>query len=222
MNQSNESHQPPGNSVVAHLHCDRTGESWPVDQVELVLGRVEPADIVLPLSAVSRRHALVRRTPHGYTIVDLASSNGTFVNGTRIGGDPWPLRNGDEVVVGGVETLRIADPMATPLAPAIGRLVGVWIDPESGAGWVDSQLIDPPLSARQHELLQLLLDHEDEIVTREDVVATVWADAAAEGVSAEAIDALVKRLKARVRPLQVRDEYLEVVRGRGLRLRAPR
>lgn len=208
-------------TLVAQLHCDRTGESWPIDQSEMILGRGDGAEIVVAQTAVSRRHARVSRTPHGYTITDLGSSNGTFVNGTRIGTDPWPLRDGDEVVIGGVETLRVVDPMATPLAPAIGRLVGVWIDAESGATWVDAQVIEPPLSARQHDLLQLLLDNEGEIVSRQDVVANVWADVAAEGVSAEAVDALVKRVKARVRPLQLGDDYIEILRGRGMRLRPP-
>ena len=38
-------------------------------------------------------------------------------------------------------------------------------------------------------------------------------------VRVEAIDALVKRLKARLRPLQIHGDYIEVRRGRGLRLR---
>lgn len=182
------------------------------------IGRQDDQDVSIDATAVSRQHAEVRRTGHGYLLADLDSRNGTFVNGERLGEDPHPLRDGDEIVIAGVETLRFIDPLATPMAPAIGRLTGVWVDPDSRAVWVDAQPIEPPLSERQQVLIELLATHEDAVVDRQTIIETVWADVAAEGVSAEAIDALVKRLKARVRPLQLHGDYIEVHRGRGIRL----
>ena len=185
-----------------------------------IVGRDPSCDLCLSLNAVSRRHARIEKTAHGYSITDLDSRNGTFVNGQRLGERSTPLRDGDEIVVAGVRTLRFVDPMATPIAPAIGRLSGVWIDPESGAVWVDAQPIEPPLSERQQLLLELLARHEGELVSRVVVVEHVWADVAADGVSAEAIDALVKRLRARLRECQLGGDYLQIVRGRGMRLSA--
>ncbi|MEM8748382.1 MAG: FHA domain-containing protein, partial [Actinomycetota bacterium] len=184
------------------------------------IGRDPGHEIVLDAPAVSRAHAVVERTPHGYSLRDLASRNGTFLNGERLDGTPHPLRDEDEIVVAGIETFRFVDPLATPISPRIGRLTGVWVDPDSGAVWVDAQLVEPPLSGRQQALVELLAANVDTIVTRETIIATVWADVAAEGVSAGAIDALVKRVKGRFRPLQQRDDYLEVVRDRGIRLRS--
>lgn len=48
---------------------------------------------------VSRLHAALERYPTGWCLKDLASRNGTFVNGERIWGER-PLRNGDEIRVG--------------------------------------------------------------------------------------------------------------------------
>lgn len=196
-----------------------------IDGTEIVLdgtvcriGREPDQEVAISANAVSRQHAEVRRTGHGYLIADRESRNGTFVNGERLSDEPHPLRDGDEIVIAGVETLRFVDPMATPIAPAIGRLTGVWIDPENRAVWVDAQPVEPPLSERQQLLIELLAAHEDAVVDRQTIIETVWADVAAEGVSAEAIDALVKRLKARVRPLQLHGDYIEVHRGRGIRL----
>ena len=50
---------------------------------------------------ISRRHARISRTPEGeFVIEDLASTNGTFVNGARIA-EPRRLAEGDRVEVGG-------------------------------------------------------------------------------------------------------------------------
>ncbi|MEL6984388.1 MAG: FHA domain-containing protein [Actinomycetota bacterium] len=204
----------------ARIRRAADGQHHILDQPVTVIGRDRSQPVCLPVAAISRAHAQIERTTHGYLIRDLGSRNGTFVNGDRVDEDGQPLRDGDQIVVAGVETLSFLDPMATPAAPAIGRLTGVWIDPETRAVWVDAQPMEPPLSERQQALLELLDARAGSIVSREDIVAVVWADVAAEGVSAEAIDALVKRLKARLRPLQIHDDYIEVRRGRGLRLKA--
>lgn len=202
----------------ASLRRIADGEHHHLDTACVVIGRDPEHAVHIPLAAVSRAHAAVDRDPHGYVVRDLGSRNGTFLNGERLDRTGRRLRDGDEIVIAGVETLRFIDPMATPFAPAAGRLRGVWIDPDTGAVWVDAQPIEPPLSERQQALLELLVDRAGTMVSRDEVIDTVWADVAAEGVSAEALDALVKRLRKRLRVAQVHGDYLEVHRGRGLRL----
>jgi hypothetical protein len=76
------------------------GEERPLEG-ETVLGR-EPgsADLVIEDPGVSRRHAAVRALGGSITVTDLGSSNGTYVNGRRIGGEV-ELAEGDEIQVGG-------------------------------------------------------------------------------------------------------------------------
>jgi len=205
-------------TAAARLKRVADGEEITLEATVSRIGRESDREVPIAANAVSRNHAEIRRTGHGYLIADLESRNGTFLNGERLGTDPHPLRDGDEIVIAGVETLRFIDPLATPMAPAIGRLTGVWIDSETRAVWVDAQPIEPPLSERQQTLIELLADNENTVVDRQTIIETVWADVAAEGVSAEAIDALVKRLKGRIRPLQLHGDYIEVHRGRGIRL----
>jgi len=64
-----------------------------------VVGRSRDCDIVLGDSNVSRRHAEVRPTDDGWTIVDLGSTNGVTVNGRRIRGSA-PLRGGERIELG--------------------------------------------------------------------------------------------------------------------------
>jgi pSer/pThr/pTyr-binding forkhead associated (FHA) protein len=64
----------------------------------LVLGRAPWCNLVLPEPTVSRRHAELRRDGAAWTIVDLGSRNGTWVNGWRV--DRAAVRRGDRVHLG--------------------------------------------------------------------------------------------------------------------------
>lgn len=64
----------------------------------ITIGRGAGNDIVLKELLVSRRHAEVRRTGAGYIVVDLGSSNGTFLNGRQV--SRAPLRPGDLLSIG--------------------------------------------------------------------------------------------------------------------------
>ncbi len=69
------------------------------------IGRSPSCEIVLENDQLtSRRHALLRYDGAHYTVVDLGSSNGTFVNDTEIR-DATPLSHGDRVIVGEHELL---------------------------------------------------------------------------------------------------------------------
>lgn len=195
-----------------------TQHRWEVDD-HAILGRGGEAAVVLNVPAISRHHAQVVPRPDGWYLSDLESRNGTFVNGQPIGSDPVRLNDGDLVVLAGAATIRFRDPMATPIAPAIGKLTGVWIDPESKAVWVDARRVEPPLSARQLALLELLYDANGDIVTRAQAIDATWEDADAEGVSDDALAALIKRLRKRLEPFESGDSHVEIVRHRGLRLR---
>ena len=54
---------------------------------------------VLPEKTVSRRHAVIRRRIRGYDLIDLESTNGTYLNGKRVT-KPVRLKRGDEVRFG--------------------------------------------------------------------------------------------------------------------------
>ena len=67
----------------------------------ITVGRDPKNDIVLDDRRVSRRHAEVRLRLGRYTLYDLASTNGTFVNGRRIA--EMVLSDGDHIAIGGAE-----------------------------------------------------------------------------------------------------------------------
>jgi hypothetical protein len=75
-----------------------TGDRVPLGEYTITIGRAPDATIVLGDPNVSRRHAEIRPQGDGFVVVDLASTNGTRVNGARIA--EHVLHDGDEVVFG--------------------------------------------------------------------------------------------------------------------------
>jgi steroid delta-isomerase-like uncharacterized protein len=76
------------------------GETFELLRDTTVIGREEQSvEILIADPAVSRRHARLRRQGNNYTIEDLNSSNGTFVNSKRISG-PVLLAEGDVIELG--------------------------------------------------------------------------------------------------------------------------
>ncbi|MCU0494908.1 MAG: FHA domain-containing protein [Chloroflexaceae bacterium] len=194
---------------------------WLLSEVQHVLGRQPPADILLPFPAVSRQHARLVRQGRGYLLSDLESRNGTFLNGQPVGGEPQRLNHGDSIVLGGSVTLHFHDPGATVEAPRLGRLSGIWLDEGTRAAYVDGRMVEPALSAAQFALLRLLCQREGEVVRRDEIIAAVWPDEHPGGISEEAVDGLIKRLRARLRETQPAADYLQAVRGIGLKLVQP-
>ncbi|HEY6645230.1 GGDEF domain-containing protein [Povalibacter sp.] len=71
-----------------------------LDRPVTTIGRGRDNDIVLPSDCVSRRHVRLEHRPEGLVLVDLESTNGTFVNDdTRANGE-HPLKRGDQLKVG--------------------------------------------------------------------------------------------------------------------------
>ena len=54
------------------------GQIYPVSDRPQTIGRGGSNDIVIPDKSISRLHARVRLTPHGYVVEDLGSTNGTY------------------------------------------------------------------------------------------------------------------------------------------------
>src|SRR5437763_10146999 len=77
------------------------GRTW--ESAELLrVGRLDALEIVLDDSSVSRNHAEVRATERGWRVRDLGSTNGTRLNGVRLGNGQWPLRARDLLQFGEV------------------------------------------------------------------------------------------------------------------------
>ncbi|MDQ6641105.1 MAG: zinc-ribbon and FHA domain-containing protein [Actinomycetota bacterium] len=89
---------PRGSALLVVQRGPGAGNRFLLDQDIVTAGRHPESEIFLDDITVSRRHVEFRRTPEGYTVSDVGSLNGTYVNRDRI--DESTLQNGDEVQVG--------------------------------------------------------------------------------------------------------------------------
>jgi pSer/pThr/pTyr-binding forkhead associated (FHA) protein len=88
----------PGSALLVVKRGPNAGSRFLLDQDVTTAGRHPDSDIFLDDVTVSRRHAEFRREGNGYTVHDVGSLNGTYVNRERI--EAASLSGGDEVQIG--------------------------------------------------------------------------------------------------------------------------
>lgn len=199
------------------------GKRWPLVNSTFIIGRGQDCDLILMDRQVSRHHARILRTAEGYVLEDLSSKNHTYLNGVRIKSEVV-LQDGDEIQVALAVRLTFIGSEATlPLSVdeairfGIGRLR---MEVQAHRVWVNENEVDPPLSPPQFRLLELLYKSSG-VVTRDEIASYVWPGTDGIGVSDQAIDALVRRLRDRIFEVDTEFKYVITVRGHGFRLENP-
>ncbi len=195
-------------------------QSWVIDRTPLVIGREADCDIILNEPKISRQHIRLTQTAEGrFQVEDLESLNGTWVNGVPLKGTRL-LEDGDELDLARMVTIVfVASEITEPLAPEeVQESHRLRLDRNARRVFIGDREIVPPLSVPQYRLLELLFDANGGICTREDVISTVWPNDSSEGISEQAIDALVRRLRDRISEYAPDRQYIVTVRGHGFRL----
>ncbi len=83
--------------------------------------------------------------------------------------------------------------------------------------FVRGKEIMPPLSREQYSLLAYLFENAGKLCLRDDIIQRAWPEAFG-GVSDEAVDALVHRVRDRLRAAGASKLFIVTIRGRGFRL----
>lgn len=93
------------------------GQTFALEGARLTIGRTADNDLRLPSLEVSRRHCELRRTADGrFTLVDLGSRHGVFVNSRPVG--ERRLEHSDLVTIGGNVFLFLLDDSSASHAPS--------------------------------------------------------------------------------------------------------
>src|SRR5918998_2837522 len=87
-----------GRGVLIVRRGPNAGSKYFLDADATFVGRHPDSDIFLDDITVSRRHAEIRRADGGFSLHDVGSLNGTYVNRERVEGAE--LRSGDEIQIG--------------------------------------------------------------------------------------------------------------------------
>ena len=96
----------------------------------LTIGSSPDNQLVLPGSNVAQHQAEIRPEGQGYSITDLGSASGTFVNGQRLDWNiPHLLNSGDSITIGDTtftyEGDSIPSAHSSPGQPQVGQPQGV-------------------------------------------------------------------------------------------------
>ncbi len=115
-------------AAVDHLEVWGPGgrELVPLERDRVVVGSSPECDLVVQDAAVSRVHAVLDRVSAVWTVRDVGSSNGTYVNGKRIAGESR-LRPGEELLLGTTRLVLKGSPPAEGLTAKLAeppRLTG--------------------------------------------------------------------------------------------------
>jgi pSer/pThr/pTyr-binding forkhead associated (FHA) protein len=195
-------------------------QRWPLAQT-VVLGRDSTCDIVIPDRQVSRYHARITPTKEGMILEDLGSKNGTHCNGAPLAA-PLVLQDGDIVQIALAQKFQYLTSDATmPLTEGPVRSGRLMVDARSRRVWINQQQLVPPLSAQQFKLLWVLYENQGQVISRADLISVVWGEEQSAGVSDQALDALIRRLRDRLAALDPAHQYIDTVRGHGVRLDNP-
>jgi len=203
------------------------GQRW-ILKDDILVGRDDACHVIIQNRQVSRYHARLVNLPEGVQLEDLGSKNGTHVNGQEIV-EPILLQDGDVIQIAFAQQfIYLSSDSTLPLElppgesvenTAIPRLLR--LDKRARRVWIGNEELLPPLSVSQYQLLEILSDNPGRVVSRSELVQAVWGQEDAVGISEQALDALVRRLRDRLAAINSEHQFLITVRGHGLRLDNP-
>ena len=197
-----------------------SGRRWLIKS-SITIGREPECDVIIPDRQVSRYHARLSLENGTTLLEDLGSKNGTYLDGTRLGNNR-PLEDGDILQIALVQTFAFYASDATiPLEdkfPTTSISNSLVLEEKSRRVFVQGKELSPPLSVSQFRLLNELYRQAGKVVKRDDLITAIWEDESAAGVSEQALDALIRRLRDRLAELDPENSYVVTVRGHGLRL----
>lgn len=208
------------NPVLIAREGQLTGQRWTLDGRETLIGRGADCTIVLPERQVSRHHVRIVREADGFVLQDIGK-NGTHVNGVPVN-EQIRIQDGDEIQIAlAVKLVFVGTDATLPLTfePPV-RQRGLLLDMDQRSVALNGQELQPPLSLAQFRLLSLLYDADGAVCDRDSIVEAVWPGTGGIGVSEQAIDALVRRLRDRLTELTDHNVVV-TVRGHGFRLDNP-
>jgi hypothetical protein len=110
---------PPDTALLVVKRGPNAGSRFLLDNDTTTAGRHPESDIFLDDVTVSRRHAEFYRRGAQFSVRDVGSLNGTYVNRERI--DEAGLSGGDEVQIGKFRLVFLTNPHAGPHQAADGR-----------------------------------------------------------------------------------------------------
>ncbi len=222
-------------AFLEHTNGDQVGELIELDRNELLIGRMSDCDIVTEakFSSVSQRHAILRKTPDGWAIIDAGtygkgSTYGTYINDVRLVPNTRTiLHSGDEIRLGTKlgKYLRFHGEGTAPVSQPLSLSGRFAIDAGKRCILVDGRVVAISLTPQEFEFLFILWQKSGSICLFREICAGLWPDE--KTLTSGSIDAdlrvrintLSHGLRRKLRFALDGIDILESCRGIGYRLR---
>ena len=129
-----------------------SGARFEVGPGGLRLGRSSSNDVSIPDEELSRNHCLFEQSGEaGIRVTDLASANGTFVNGEQLGSDSRELKSGDAIEVGSTKICIVGEgPSLAPRAAGINVAATVDLGLGSASAGAEQGEVASSKSSKTH------------------------------------------------------------------------
>ncbi|MEE8047009.1 MAG: FHA domain-containing protein [Dehalococcoidia bacterium] len=197
----------------------------PIVRSATVLGKHPTCDVVLANPFVSRQHAQIELSDGRAIIRDLASKNGTYVNGMRIGNDPSELADGATIEFGRSQVtavFHLADSTVTLDNISINQADPIdsnfVIDNASRQVWIAGEALLPALTKKEFDILLLLNSKQGQVCSHAEIARAGWPERGGAGVDETEIRQYVRRIRVRFDSAPVSDARITTLRGSGYRL----
>ena len=202
------------------MNGPKVGTEYELLEDVSTVGRTASSTIALDDQFASRQHAEIRHHDNAYQVHDLQSKNGVLVDGQRLalGGTAW-LRDGSEVQFASTR-FRFYDPSATATAPSLLAIhePALRIDPATRQVYVDGEILDPPLSVKQFDMLWFMYQNRGRVISKDEIAQAVWPEAQGDVYDAN-IDRMVSRVRSRIEPdTSEEPRFIATIRGYGYQL----
>lgn len=182
-------------------------------------------DITFDNIFVSRRHAALLYRNGKFSIKDLNSKHGTFVNQKRLDPhDEIPLQHGDTIVLAGdliVLSFSILSMDETmDITPLIKQLAAVEASGGLRLNPFKQELVYGEdvyaFSEKEYKCMELLVNHQGQFVSKDQLKVYIWPERSCgtdevPDVSSEELNALIYRVRKKTRGIL----DIESIRGKG-------
>lgn len=223
-------------SLLIDQSPDSNGRYFVLAVEPVVLGRAPFADLGFESRLVSRRHARITCEDGSYLIRDLESANGTAVNGAPVSGEPTALQPGDLISLAGGAVELLFESEGKTVRIGAGRspdesrdrpelhnqanlvdLPDLEVDSLSRIVAIDGRIVDPPLSRKEFDVLELLYQASGQACSLDEISAAGWPERPEAAVDSREVSQLIRRIRRRV-GLPTGSVQIDNVRGYGYRL----
>jgi hypothetical protein len=200
----------------------------PIGSPSVIAGNSDAVDLRIDNRFVSRRHFQVRFETDVFYISDLGSTNGTYLNGTRLPPqEEHILRDGDRVglavdkviIVFSEPSKTVRIDTAVIRAATKGQVApDLVVDSGSRDVSIMGQRLSPPLSKKEFDVLELLYRERGNAVSRDAIAKAGWPERPDGDVTPEEIDQYIRRLRRRIEEDPSKPRLIVTLRGHGYRI----